>query len=203
VLVVPSSKGSAVEPALVNNTEIRALYDDGDIQPLASDEVDVIRFRRLPFLRHSWVGLPVIRVCHDSGVRRSRAEQAVRFWQRLGYPLDQIRWDTGSEICRSGGMYGEVTVMMARGGVDMGDNMGITKTYFHTESGEILKAQIFVLGGYANRDRLLEHEIGHALGWVHYNRRLHLMNSHYPDGGHDTTGLSWREYQAEVARLWQ
>jgi len=39
------------------------------------------------------------------------------------------------------------------------------------------------------RERVVEHELGHALGWDHCNKRHHLMHSIHDLGGWDTSGL--------------
>ena len=39
------------------------------------------------------------------------------------------------------------------------------------------------------KETVLEHEIGHALGYLHYNKINHLMNSKWTQGGWDSDGL--------------
>ncbi len=39
------------------------------------------------------------------------------------------------------------------------------------------------------RDTVLEHELGHALGFLHHNKINHLMNEKWTMGGWDTEGL--------------
>ena len=39
------------------------------------------------------------------------------------------------------------------------------------------------------KETVLEHEIGHALGYLHYNKINHLMNSKWTQGGWDKDGL--------------
>jgi len=42
-------------------------------------------------------------------------------------------------------------------------------------------------------ERVLEHEIGHALGWVHVGTRGHLMHPEWAKGGWNTFGLEFKE----------
>ena len=41
----------------------------------------------------------------------------------------------------------------------------------------------------AHKDRVLEHEIGHALGWQHYRQRYHIMHPEWRYGGYDSYGI--------------
>ena len=52
-----------------------------------------------------------------------------------------------------------------------------------------MKAKIFIFPKAASKERVLEHEIGHALGWPHINRPYHIMNSNWHTGGHNSGGL--------------
>lgn len=39
------------------------------------------------------------------------------------------------------------------------------------------------------RETVLEHELGHALGFLHYNKINHIMNEKWAQGGWDKEGL--------------
>ena len=39
------------------------------------------------------------------------------------------------------------------------------------------------------KETVLEHELGHALGFLHYNKNNHLMNQKWILGGWDKDGL--------------
>jgi hypothetical protein len=123
----------------------------------------------------------------------------------MGYDIGDIVFDNNrsSQICFNGGNNGEITIMLITSDIQIEDNLAVTKVFFDTRTNKIIKAQIYVIGGYANNERLLEHEIGHALGWSHYNRYLHIMNSRYDETGHDSHGISWISYQRERDRISQ
>ena len=158
-----------------------------------------------PSLSHYWDSLPNIRICEGSRVTQSRARNSVRYWERMGYNLGDLIFDNERDFqtCFNGGNNGEITVMLITSDIPIDTNLAVTKVFFDTRTNKIIKAQIFVIGGYANKERLLEHEIGHALGWSHYNRYLHIMNSSYDETGHNSHGVSWINYQREIERISQ
>ena len=172
-----------------------SLWDSDDLNQLEPDYVEVIQFKRRPYATAYWEEFPPIRICSDSGVSESRARSAVHMWKRLGYNLGNIYWDDGSPVCRTGGVSGEIIIMLVTTETPIENNLAVTRTFYNRDNRIIRRSQIFVLGGYANKPRLLEHELGHALGWAHFNRDLHVMNSNYPDTGHDVFGVRHTDYK--------
>tara|TARA_E500000331_G_scaffold44294_1_gene36980 strand:- start:357 stop:998 length:642 start_codon:yes stop_codon:yes gene_type:complete len=181
--------------------DIDSLWDSDDLNVLSPEYVEIVQLRRRPYIRAYWKEFPSLRVCADSGVRLQRMQTAVHMWRRLGYSLGSIYWDDGSAICTKGGINGEIIILLVTNNTPIGNNIAITRTYYDKESRVIQKAQIFVLGGYSNDSRILEHEIGHALGWGHFNRSLHIMNSHYPDTGHDIFGVRYTDYEKNIKKF--
>ena len=45
---------------------------------------------------------------------------------------------------------------------------------------------------------VVEHEIGHALGWHHVRIRDHIMHPHYDSIGESAEGMSYIDYEAAV-----
>ena len=72
------------------------------------------------------------------------------------------------------------------------NNMAATKLYTEKSTGHIAKAMISIYPKYERKERVLEHEIGHALGWSHYNKKFHIMNPSWQEGGYDHAGLRKR-----------
>ena len=77
----------------------------------------------------------------------------------------------------------------------------MTRTKRNTRTSQIIQIQIYINRYGAEKLLVLEHEIGHALGWSHRRERYHLMNENWNDIGHATTGLSFRDYQREILKL--
>ena len=157
---------------------------------------DVIRIRSAPRIETFWPGeMPSFIFCESSGISRSRASQGISYWRRLGYPIDNVRYVDDAPECHGEGPAGTVVIRLVDNTIPIGSNLAVTKVFFYKDTKQIIRADIHLISGYANRARLIEHEIGHALGWKHYNRHLHIMNSEYDNTGHDSTGTGYRRYQ--------
>ena len=142
-----------------------------------------------PTQKASWQVLPTLRVCTDSGVSVTRAARAMRYWERLGYKFDGLVGDPFSTCFNA--KFGEIVITLPESGFkDV--HMASTRIYTSKKSGDIVKAKIFMLPNNAHKDRVLEHEIGHALGWSHYPQRYHIMHPTWRLGGWDSYGLHKR-----------
>jgi hypothetical protein len=137
----------------------------------------------------TWRVPPTIRVCTDSGVSVTRAARATRYWEKLGYTFDGILGDPFS-MCMTP-KFGEILITIPETGF-MDTHMASTRLYSDKKTGEIVKAKIFILPKNGQKDRVLEHEIGHALGWAHYRQRYHIMHPTWALGGWDSYGVRKR-----------
>jgi len=177
------------------------LINPEDTEALPARVQDAALFNRRPFITSYWTIPPSIRICQSSGVTEERLESAANFWRRLGYTIGNVFVDEGSSACMSGGLTGEITILLVNADVPMGDNIALTKTYYYTSSRQIIRSQIYINSYAADKERVLEHEIGHALGWMHYNRSYHIMHREYRRGGHNITGLRYSEYLSQSERI--
>ena len=190
-----------VSPARSETPVHIPLITEEDASALPESIQDATLFRRRPFITSYWDTAPVLRICNASRVSKGRALRAKSFWENLGYSIEEVIMDPGSLACSSGGLSGEITVMLVRADVPMGENIALTKTYYYTASRRIIRAQIFIHSFASSKDRILEHEIGHALGWMHFNRSYHIMHREYNRGGHDTTGIRHSDYVSQYERI--
>jgi hypothetical protein len=142
-----------------------------------------------PKQTYEWELIPKIRVCTDSGVSISRTKQALSYWEKHGYEFGAIYGDPFS-MCMTP-KHGEILITIPDGTFDT-NHMASTRLYTDTQSGKIVRAKIQMLPHNARKDRVLEHEIGHALGWAHYRQRYHIMHPKWRHGGYDSQGIRKR-----------
>jgi len=131
--------------------------------------------------------IPSVRVCASTEVSYSRISQAVRYWENAGYKFDGIRKDPLSTCMNA--RFGEIIITIPESGF-ADHHMASTRVYTRTSTGEIIKAKIQILPRNARKSRVLEHELGHALGWAHYRQKLHIMHPNWFLGGYDRSGIS-------------
>tara|TARA_B100001094_G_scaffold326112_1_gene381649 strand:- start:4416 stop:4937 length:522 start_codon:yes stop_codon:yes gene_type:complete len=136
---------------------------------------------------HEWKMNPGVTVCGTSGVGASRAQRAIKYWEKLGYRFDYVRMD--HTISCSEPRYGEIIITLPDQNFKFEDHLASTRVTISNKTKEIVKAKILIFPKSANKERVLEHEIGHALGWPHINQPYHIMNSNWHTGGHNSSGL--------------
>ena len=156
--------------------------------PLHTESLSVLQTFVIgpPQQKAAWSFAPTIRVCEDSTVTSSRISQAMRYWENTGYKFDGFYMDSISSCMNP--RYGEIVITLPESGF-ADTHMGSTRIYTHIHTGDIVKAKIQILPKYARKDRVLEHELGHALGWSHYPQKFHMMHPTWKFGGYDRSGL--------------
>tara|TARA_Y100001963_G_scaffold62930_1_gene87729 strand:- start:4886 stop:5416 length:531 start_codon:yes stop_codon:yes gene_type:complete len=146
----------------------------------------VSKFSSKPIQKYKWANPPKIRVCETAEVPLSRVRRAVDYWERIGYEFGEIYLDRFS-FCMNA-KDNEIAIVLPSQGLG-DDKMAATRVYTSKLTGEIIKAKIFIYPRSARKERVLEHELGHALGWQHYNHRNHMMHPNWWRGGYDSYGL--------------
>jgi len=159
---------------------------------------DVIRIRAEPRVNNYWSSMPSFTFCDESRISRGRARSGISYWKRLGYPIENVRYNVSDEECLRDPMLGEVMIKLVTSDIPIHDNLAVTRVQYRTDTRQIQKAIIYVIGGFSSKERLIEHEIGHALGWGHYRRHYHIMHPEYNLTGHDSAGVSYISYIRQV-----
>lgn len=139
----------------------------------------------------SWKMAPDILICHNSGASEYRVRKAVKFWEPLGYSFGQIYKASKENMSCVTGIPPHATIMIdiPSQSFNFGKHLGTTKIWWRTETGEILKAKIEIKSGWELSERVIEHEIGHALGFKDNRITGHMMNGVWSKGGHRKKGL--------------
>jgi hypothetical protein len=106
----------------------------------------------------------------------------MKYWEDLGYKFSAI-WDDFE--CFNVSVPGSITIDTASQEIMPGAG-GSTHYIYDDITMRIHLADIEVL---LKKDRVLEHELGHALGWSHTKSKGHIMNSQLNLGGWNSDGL--------------
>jgi hypothetical protein len=155
---------------------------------------------RRPTTSLVWNGTPTVVVCEFSPVSRARVEKALSIWSRHGYKFLGPVYNDTSSACIGESYLGVISISL--NGQDFPDDkLAVTRTYFSKDMHLIYGAKIQIKELAAEKERVLEHEIGHALGWHHFARKYHMMHPNWDHGGWDMIGLNYREQLNIVNRL--
>lgn len=139
-----------------------------------------------PVKKYDWETKPKVRVCAGTKLSMYRVENAVKYWEKLGYEFEYAYMDFIIDCMNP--RYGEIIITLPESNFSA-HHMAATRLYTSNRTGKIVMAKIFILPKNGNKERVLEHEIGHALGWKHYSQRYHIMHPNWKDGGFDSKGL--------------
>ncbi len=139
-----------------------------------------------PFRKAEWDEPPTVRICAETRIQMYRMSKALSYWEALGHQFGPVIMDH-SIICNQPA-HGEIVLMLPDVGFDT-SKIASTSLYTHTINKNIVMAKINITPSSARKERVIEHEIGHALGWAHYNQKFHMMNSNWFFGGYDSKGL--------------
>jgi len=137
----------------------------------------------------TWFKTPTVIVCEHAPITQVQINSATAFWKSLGYRFytTQYKHDPLNK-CLSTTPEGYILIHLVSANVKM-DDTALAQTHFFVDNhtGEIDWAVIYMRDDI--RKTVLEHELGHALGFLHYNRINHLMNEKWTMGGWDKDGL--------------
>jgi len=163
------------------------------VQSIASDYVS--NFERIPAVQNRppqvavWKRTPTVVVCEHAPITDSHVRKAVQFWQDLGYSFftTQYRYDPLNK-CNSTAPVGYIIIRLVHQDNKMDeDDLAETHFFVNNDHNEIEWAIIYMKSDV--RETVLEHELGHSLGFLHFNKLNHLMNEKWTQGGWDTKGL--------------
>ena len=142
-----------------------------------------------------WAEAPNILICNNSGATEYRVNKAVSFWEALGYSFGTVtKALKGNMSCATGEPpYDTIMIDIPSQDFNFGTHLGTTKIWWNTTTGEIIKSKIEIKSGWELSERIIEHEIGHALGHKDNSITGHMMNGAWTKGGYNKKGLRRQE----------
>jgi hypothetical protein len=139
----------------------------------------------------TWKYTPTVLVCDYAPVDEKKIESAVAYWRRHGFRFYNTIYKRDKlKKCQEPSPNGFIVIHLVT--QEIHKNMketALAETHFYVnnDTREIEWAKIYLRG--KPKERVLEHEIGHALGFLHYNKRDHLMHEKWTLGGWEHEGL--------------
>tara|TARA_R110000824_G_scaffold326895_1_gene513837 strand:- start:130 stop:642 length:513 start_codon:yes stop_codon:yes gene_type:complete len=132
------------------------------------------------FILAEWKEDPIIIVCPDSEITPYRVQLAVDWWGIRGHNFSYVHWDNNNQICSKGTFMKGMIFIRANGDL-------IPNTYAITArlslGGRMQSATITLPNKHKYMPRLLEHELGHTLGFTHVEKIGHMMHPIHEYGG--------------------
>jgi len=152
-----------------------------------------------------WLYAPNIKICPGAGITKARVKQALTFWENVGYSFGTITVVENNGLpCES--MWGEIAFRVPTQQeitTALNNNqLGIAKTHIDRFTQQIISADIYFQHMTASHtQRIVEHELGHALGWKHHDRTSHIMHSSLLRGGLSKIGMERRFYDERIEEM--
>lgn len=140
----------------------------------------------------TWRSPPLIKICKELKISYTRVQLAVAYWRNIGYEFHDVLYDYDSPEC-FGVDYGS-GIIITGGSQDLPEDLlAVTRTSINTTTDHIVRSKIFIRQKDVNRPRVLEHELGHALGWKHYPQNMHIMHPQWEKGGYYNSGMKKKD----------
>ena len=136
-----------------------------------------------------WKRTPTVVVCEYAPVSQAQIKKAVKFWKALGHRFfrTQYKYDPANK-CNDANPLGYIVIHLVTQGIRLDDNnLAETHFFINNDTNEVDWAIIYIRPEL--KETVLEHELGHALGYLHHNKINHIMNSKWTQGGWDNDGL--------------
>ena len=122
---------------------------------------------------YNWKSPPIVRVCSKDPEVRKRVDLALDFWRDLGHEFGTVvRGDNNGESCDRQASFSIVIKQVTSFPDERRRGQASTRTL----GDMILGVEVDIMKGYMNDTLILEHEIGHALGYKHLACRSHIMH---------------------------
>ena len=149
------------------------------------------------FRMGKWDVVPKVVLCKDSPAGLKAVEKAVEWWSSRGHWINVVDLEQssqGKKICENvWDSWPSGYIVITELTEDMEkekDDIALTYIAKMPADQEMIWAKVFfVKNKITKHPRIVEHELGHALGFRHLPTEGHMMHPVIPDGGWDDTLL--------------
>ena len=132
------------------------------------------------FVLAEWSQEPIIVVCPDSSLTPNQVGLAIEWWKNRDFKVSHFHFDQTNTICNKGRFMDGIIFVRSRGKIN--PEFYATTARF-TIGSRLLSADIHLPNRNKDIPRLLEHELGHALGLGHVEELGHMMHPIHFLGG--------------------
>lgn len=130
-------------------------------------------FYKNNFVVGQWDEPPMIVVCPSSSIDRHRVSLAIEWWRKKGHTIKGFHYDEQDIICSVGRFVNGIIFIRDKKEIE---SQIYAETYKFNIGTNILSAEINMPDKNRFLARLLEHELGHALGYSHVEIQGHIMH---------------------------
>lgn len=132
----------------------------------------------------SWKRPPTIVVCYEE-FPVYLLYRAIDFWQMRGKEFEGVIPSGPSGLCAIDSIPNTIIIRRALYDQLRPEELAITKRMSDT-NGNMVAAVIYFKEDKLHHNLIIEHELGHALGYGHVNKHKHIMNPY-----HERMGLNF------------
>ena len=127
---------------------------------------------------HAWVWPepPIVVNCYGAALPEIVVVRAIEYWTLRGFPIAMYEMNPTKETCKHKYLEGFIII---RRDAKLENVKVLGSTLRYTQLNWMKGAVIKLRPGTYNLDLLLEHELGHALGFGHVEVEGHIMHPMY------------------------
>lgn len=186
LLVSLSSKNTERNPHKRGDDNI----SEADFQHTTKKNIELVGY---------WLTPPNLIIC-DNVTTVSRVKQAIGFWEKMGYNFGEIKKFNQID-CLKIRKYqtNTIVIQLPTSQQGMTNKLALTNTHRNTVTNQHISSEIFIFPFACKKPLVLEHELGHALGWRHAKGKYHIMNRSVNMIGSSTVGVRYSSYKRNVA----
>tara|TARA_Y100000593_G_C4229348_1_gene296136 strand:+ start:295 stop:861 length:567 start_codon:yes stop_codon:yes gene_type:complete len=147
--------------------------------------IDASLFCPKPKQEANWKAAPIVRICSKNPAYWKRVDNAIAFWKSLGHEFASVNYGDDTQWCYGNTM---ITSIVIKEDIFF-DPRTFGETMTMTMGDSVIGARIKIKSGHFVDPYILEHELGHALGYKHIKCGGHIMDGHTDTLGDSTRGL--------------